>query len=129
MGDLLVNEYKYREIIIIKWKEKFDKGDYLITHFRNAVPGHFVIHCGSSKILQLSNQGGKQAGKAGGKSKYHSYLVLLYGKFCAHVDGCKTTYKYGFEEEQLLLLALGGSTPTKMKMNIIGKCVHQVVKE
>ena len=100
----------------------------MINHFRNAVPGHFVMRCGSSKILQLSNQGGKQAGKAGGKRKYRSYPVLFYGKLCAHVDGCQTTYKDGFEEEQLHLLALGGSAPIQMKMNIIGNCIHQIGK-
>ena len=71
MGTLLVTEVKDRELISIKRKEKLDKGDYLITHFRNAVPGHVVMRCGSSKILQLSNQGGTQSGKEGDKIKSH----------------------------------------------------------
>ena len=51
VGNLLLIEVKYRYLISIKWKEKVDKGDYFITHFRNAVPGHFFMRCGSSKIL------------------------------------------------------------------------------
>ena len=127
MGNLLDIEVKYRELISIK-RKKVDKGDYLITHFRNAVPGQFFMRCGSSKILQLSNQGGKQAGNAGGKRKYHSYLVLFYSKCRAHVYGCETTYKAGFEEDQLRLLALEGYAPIQMQMHIIGKCIHQVGK-
>ena len=88
-------------------EKKVDKGDYLITHFRNAVPRQFFMRCGSSKIIQLSNQGGKQARNTGGKRIYHSYLVLFCGKFRAHVYGCETTYKDGFEEDQLSLLAFG----------------------
>ena len=51
MGKLLAIEVKDRDLISIKWKEKVDKGDYRITHFQNAVPGHFIMRCGSSKIL------------------------------------------------------------------------------